>query len=65
MQIHEPECVKMKRRGAEYVKQLLSGKSKEEQFAFWMKRTEQLLARQKSGKNCLRSATGVFRLTEE
>lgn len=54
MQIHEPECVKLKRRGAEYVKQLLSGKSKEEQLAFWIKRTENLLARQKrAGENCL------------
>lgn len=47
MMTHEPECVAMKRRGAEYVAQLLSGKSKQEQLEFWIIRTEALLSRQK------------------
>jgi len=40
----------MKRRGAEYVAQLLRGKSKAEQLEFWSKRTEKLLSRQKGAK---------------
>jgi len=47
MMIHEPECVALKRRGAEYVAQLLSGKSRQEQLEFWTRRTERLLAGQK------------------
>ena len=32
MTIREPECVALKRRGAEYVGQLLAGKSKQEEL---------------------------------
>jgi hypothetical protein len=42
MTTHEPECVALKRRGAEYVAQLLSGKSRQEELEFWSKRTERL-----------------------
>ena len=38
MTTREPECVALKRRGAEYVGQLLSGKSKQEELEFWGKR---------------------------
>ena len=47
MMIHESECVALKRRGAEHVAQLLSGKSMREQLEFWIKRTECLLSKQK------------------
>ena len=50
MKIHEPECVSMKRRGAKYVAQLLSGKSRTEQLEFWIKRSEKLLSKQKQSK---------------
>lgn len=42
MIIHESDCVTLKRRGAEYVAQLLSGKSMQEQLEFWGERTERL-----------------------
>ena len=48
MTTREPECVILKRRGAEHVAQLLSGKSKREELEFWDKRTESLRTRQKS-----------------
>jgi hypothetical protein len=47
MKIHEPECVALKRRGTEYVAQLLSGKLRQEEFEFWKKRTERLRSQQK------------------
>ena len=47
MTTREPECVALKRRGAEYVGQLLAGKSKQEELEFWGKRTESLRFRQK------------------
>ena len=47
MTTREPECVALKRRGAEYVGQLLAGKSKQEELEFWGKRTESLRSRQK------------------
>ena len=50
MTTREPECVVLKRRGAEYVAQLLSGKSKQEELAFWAERTERLRSRQKPEK---------------
>jgi hypothetical protein len=40
----------MKRRGAKYVAQLLSDKSKAEQLDFWIERTEILLSKQKMKK---------------
>ncbi len=48
MKIREPECVVLKRRGAKYVAELLAGKSKEEQLAFWHKRTQRLMSQQKA-----------------
>jgi hypothetical protein len=42
MVTHESECVVLKRRGAEYVAQMLSDKSREEEVEFWSKRTERL-----------------------
>lgn len=51
MTTREPECVTLKRRGAEHVAQLLSGKSKQEELEFWNKRTESLRSRQKSERS--------------
>ena len=45
MVIHEPECVAIKRRGAEHVGRLLAGKTQEEQLAFWQRRTAALPAK--------------------
>ncbi len=42
MIIHESDCVRLKRQGAEYVAQLLSGKTRQEVVEFWRKRTERL-----------------------
>ena len=44
----EPECVVLKRRGAEYVAKMLVGMSLQEQLEFWRKRTELMLKRQSS-----------------
>ena len=44
--IREPECVLLKRRGAEYVEQLLTGMSLQEQLEFWRKRTKAMIIRQ-------------------
>ena len=35
-------CVALKRKGATYVKKLLSGKSIDEELSFWSMRTERL-----------------------
>jgi hypothetical protein len=43
---HEPQCVEMKRRGAEAVAKELEGKSLRERLDFWRRKTEALLARQ-------------------
>ena len=51
MIICEPECVTIKRRGAEHVAKLLTGKNLEEQLFFWQQRTEQLLAKQTKVKS--------------
>ena len=45
--IREPECVVLKRRGAEHVAKLIAGMSLQEQLEFWRKRTQAMLARQK------------------
>lgn len=45
--IREPECVILKRRGAEHVAKLVAGLSLQEQLAFWQKRTQAMRARQK------------------
>ncbi len=47
MTIHEPECVELKRRGAEHVAKMVAGMTLEEQLAFWRQRTEAMLKRQK------------------
>ena len=44
--IREPECVVLKRRGAEHVATLIAGMTLQEQLDFWRKRTEAMLARQ-------------------
>ena len=44
--IHEPECVVLKRRGAEHVAKLVAGMSLQEQLEFWRKRTQAMLVRQ-------------------
>lgn len=51
MTTREPECVALKRHGAEYVGQLLAGKSKQEELEFWYKRTERLRSLQKPQKS--------------
>ena len=56
MTTREPECVALKRRGAEHVAQLLLGKSRQEELAFWRKRTERLRSQQKLEKPKLRSS---------
>jgi hypothetical protein len=48
MTTQEPECMILKHRGAEYVAQLLSGKSRQEELKFWSKRTERLRSQKKS-----------------
>jgi len=45
--IREPECVMLKRRGAEHVAKLITGMSLQEQLEFWRKRTKAMLVRQK------------------
>ena len=44
--IHEPECVLLKRRGAEHVAKLVTGMTLQEQLEFWRKRTNAMLVRQ-------------------
>ena len=45
--IREPECVAIKRRGAERIQRLVKGMSREEELEFWRKRTEDMRARPK------------------
>ena len=45
--IREPECVELKRRGAEHVAKLIAGMSLQEQLEFWRKRTQAMLGRQR------------------
>ncbi|CAN2042451.1 transposase [Candidatus Magnetomoraceae bacterium gMMP-15] len=64
MMIREPECVVLKRRGAEYVKKLIEGMSLEEQLEFWRKRTESMLERQKkSNQNNLLPIADLYERT--
>ena len=44
----EPECVRIKRRGAEHVARLTDKMTQEEQLAFWHQRTEALRQRENS-----------------
>jgi hypothetical protein len=46
--MREPECVVLKRRGAEHVAQLVTGMSPQEQLEFWRKRTKAMLIRQEA-----------------
>ena len=46
MTMHEPECVALKRRGARHVAELLAGKDRAQQLAFWRERTAALRANQ-------------------
>lgn len=60
MSAHEPECVALKRRGQEHVRQLLAGMSREEQLNFWRKQIERLRTWQedrRSGSTQLDPAT--------
>lgn len=42
----EPECVRLKRRGADHVSRLIEGMTLEEQLEFWRQRTETLRKKQ-------------------
>ena len=42
----EPECVRIKRRGAEHVTRLIGKMTLDEQLAFWRQRTDRLRKRQ-------------------
>ncbi|EIC22621.1 hypothetical protein [Thiorhodovibrio frisius] len=46
----EPECVRLKQRGAEYVAQLTNKMTLEEQLAFWHQRTAALRERQRENR---------------
>lgn len=59
MKTHESECVALKRRGAGYVMQLLSGKSRQEQLEFWIKRTDSLLSKQQQKQEKLKSQQDI------
>ncbi|MEA1911664.1 MAG: hypothetical protein U9N32_08325 [Spirochaetota bacterium] len=47
---YEPECVLLRRRGAEYVMRLLSDKNREEELKFWSERTKQLRSLHKTNR---------------
>ena len=49
--IREPECVILKRRGAEHVAKLIANMTQQEQLEFWQKRTKAMLVRQKESQN--------------
>ena len=49
MIIHESDCARLKRQGAEYVARLLAGKTRQEVVEFWRKRTERLRLLHKNG----------------
>ena len=51
MGIHEPECVQIKRRGAEHVSKFLEGLNLQEQLTFWKKRTQKLMEKKSKIKN--------------
>ena len=48
--IREPECVILKRRGAEHVAKLIAKMTQQEQLEFWQKRTKAMLVRQKESQ---------------
>ena len=43
--VREPECLALKRRGAEHVAKLVVGMSLQEQLEFWRQRTEAMVIR--------------------
>jgi len=45
---HEAECITLKRRGQEFVRRLLAGKSREERLRFWSEQTRRLRAWQQA-----------------
>ena len=47
----EPEFMTWKRRGAERVRRLVEGMSREEELEFWRKRTEDMRARQEASQS--------------
>ncbi len=61
--IHEPDCVTIKRRGAERVRRLVEGMSREEELEFWRKRTEDMRARQKAGQSESRQTAAANLIT--
>ena len=46
-----PECVAIKRRGAERVRRLVEGMSMQEELEFWRKRTENMRAKKRVSRN--------------
>ena len=46
MIIREPQCVVLKRHGAEHVLKLIAGMSQQQQLDFWRERTKAMLVRQ-------------------
>ena len=47
MKMNEPECVKMKRRGAEIVAKQIAGMSRAEQLEYWKAISQEMLAKKK------------------
>ena len=43
--IHEPECVRIKQRGAEHVASMVADMTLQQQLEFWRKRTEAMVKR--------------------
>ena len=63
MSNHESECVTLKRRGQEFVRELVAGKSTEERLKFWSEQTARLRAWQqtrRTGATQLDPATYLF-----
>ena len=44
------DCVRMKRQGADHVREILKGKSVEEELAFWREQTESLRREQRAAR---------------
>ena len=47
MKMNEPECVKMKRRGAKIVAKQIAGMSRVEQLEYWKALSEKMLEKKK------------------
>ena len=50
VKIREPECVELKRQGAEHVAKLIVNMSQQEQLEFWQKRTKAMLVRKEKSQ---------------